>query len=429
MIVHTARRFAHRIAVGWGIAAGLAAAPTLTTIEDVLYKADGTRFNGTAAVSWRSFEAADGSVITMHSLTVKIVDGQLRVQLVPNTGLTPPVYYAVKYSSDGRFQFEESWSVPASTRPLRLREVRVTAPAAIEGTVLPLDQGQVVGLTEDLAARPVRGPGFAPGRAAVISATGALEAAMGDPSDCVRVDGTTGPCGAAGAGMYGFKDNETPSGVVDGANTGFTLASTPDPPESLTVHRNGLLQKLGLDYEVSDRTITFLAGAVPQPGDTLLASYRRFSPSSSAGPEVLCSGTGLSTTATEPAVLGACAIEAGTLRAGDRVEAHFYYGHEGAAAGFTFEARWGAAVVVSRAAGADEPLVTGRADAAVAENGTQVSVQTWGVTLPLAAGMAAAPESITSPVVIEFRGHLAGEGGDVLKLQQYSVVRYPGLTL
>lgn len=61
------------------LAAGLApfsrgdAAPALTTIQDVLYKADGTRFSGTAAVTWRSFEASDRSAITMHAITVRIV--------------------------------------------------------------------------------------------------------------------------------------------------------------------------------------------------------------------------------------------------------------------------------------------------------------------------------------------------------------------
>ncbi len=427
MIVQTARRFAHTLAAGLGIAAGLAAAPPLTTIEDVLYRADGTRFNGSATITWPSFEAADSSIISKHSLTVKIVDGQLRVQLVPNAGLMPAVHYTVKYSSDGRIQFEETWSVPPGAGTVRLRDVRVTAPAAIEEGALPLQQSDIVGLPEDLAARPVRGPGFTPGRAAVINATGALEAAMGDPSDCVRVDGTAGPCGTSGAGAYGFIDNETPAGAVDGANTSFALISPPNPPASLAVYRNGLLQKMGFDYVLSDRSITFLPGAVPQPGDTLLASYRKYSPGLTTGAEVLCSGAGLSTTATEPAVLGSCFIAAGTLRAGDRVEMHFSYAREGSGAGFVVEARWSGTALVSRAAEAGESLVTGRADAAVAASATQVSVQTWGAVLPLASGVIAAPESITSPVQVELRGNLAGEGGGVLKLQQYSVVRYPAL--
>ena len=60
--------------------AGMALAqPPLTTIQDVLYKADGTRFNGIAIIAWTSFEAADTSNIATQSVTAKIVDGNLRV--------------------------------------------------------------------------------------------------------------------------------------------------------------------------------------------------------------------------------------------------------------------------------------------------------------------------------------------------------------
>lgn len=414
---------------GWFLAlsTGLLAAPPLTTVQDVLYKADGTRFNGNAVISWNSFESSDASAIAMHSLMVKIADGQLRVQLVPNAGVTPTMYYIVKYSSDGRIQFEETWSVPAAAHALRLRDVRVVAPPNIEAGALPIQQSDVVGLTADLASRPVRGPGFAPGRAAVIGSTGALESAMGDPADCVRVDGTAGPCGAAGAGVYGFTDNETPGGVVDGTNLSFSLVSPPNPSVSLTVYRNGLLQKMGPDYVLSDRSITFAAGAAPQPGDTLLASYRRFSPGSSTGPEVLCSGTGISTGGTETAVLGSCAIEAGTLQAGDRVEVQFDYAHDGTASGFTFDVRWGGTVVVSRDGGSGDALVTGRGEAAVAVDGTQVSVQTWGGTLPLAAGVVAASEAALGAVNIQFSGRVAAAAGDTLRLRHYTVVRYPAV--
>ena len=46
----------------------LLAAPPLTTVQDVLYKADGTPFNGLATISWQSFEAADSSNIAAQSL-------------------------------------------------------------------------------------------------------------------------------------------------------------------------------------------------------------------------------------------------------------------------------------------------------------------------------------------------------------------------
>ena len=67
------------------LATSLFAAPPLTTIQDVLYKADGTRFNGTVTISWNSFEAIDRSAIAQQTITVTVVNGYLHVQLVPTT--------------------------------------------------------------------------------------------------------------------------------------------------------------------------------------------------------------------------------------------------------------------------------------------------------------------------------------------------------
>jgi len=84
------------------------AGPPLTTIQDVLYKADGTPFNGILNISWTSFEAVDNSEIATQSITVKVVNGNVRVQLVPNINSNPPGYYSVVYNSDGRVQFSET---------------------------------------------------------------------------------------------------------------------------------------------------------------------------------------------------------------------------------------------------------------------------------------------------------------------------------
>src|SRR6476620_5197935 len=94
------------------VAASLWAAPPLTTIQDVLYKADGTRFNGSLTISWSSFQAVDNSPIMTQSTSVKVVDGNLRVQLVPSTTAVPAGAYSVTYNSDGRIQFQERWAVP-----------------------------------------------------------------------------------------------------------------------------------------------------------------------------------------------------------------------------------------------------------------------------------------------------------------------------
>src|ERR1039457_3337404 len=103
----------------------LLAAPRLTTIQDTIYKADGTMFNGTAVVSWIPFDASDNSKIGLQSLTIQIINGAIRVQLVPNSDATPTNDYMVQYSSDGKQQFVETWSVPPSTATLRIKDVSV----------------------------------------------------------------------------------------------------------------------------------------------------------------------------------------------------------------------------------------------------------------------------------------------------------------
>jgi hypothetical protein len=256
------------------------AAPPLTTIEDVLYKADGSKFNGVAFIEWTSFQAADFSNIATQSVTVQISEGALRVRLVPTTNAVPTAYYRVRYYSDGRIQFNEIWAVPPSDKTLRLRDVRVPSSSAAGEVVPPAGEqtqileSDVVGLLDDLEARPLKGPGFAPSRAAYINETGALDAVLGDLTDCVRVDGTAGPCDLVSGVGPGFVDAETPQGEINGYNTVFTLTQAPSPPSSLTLFRNGILQREGLDYIVTENVIEFAPASAPQPDDVLVCSYR-----------------------------------------------------------------------------------------------------------------------------------------------------------
>lgn len=86
------------------------------------------------------------------------------------------------------------------------------------------------------------------------------------------IQGVPGPQGIPGTSPN-FVDAETPAGLINGANLVFTLANSP-ALSSLHLYRNGLRQRLGLDYTVSGSSISFLAVAVPQVGDLLLADYR-----------------------------------------------------------------------------------------------------------------------------------------------------------
>ena len=73
-----------------------------------------------------------------------------------------------------------------------------------------------------------------------------------------------------------FVDNETPTGTINGVNAAFTLANTP-AAGSEHIFKNGLRQTPGAsnDYTISGAAITFLAGNIPQTGDSILADYRK----------------------------------------------------------------------------------------------------------------------------------------------------------
>ena len=407
------------------------AGPPLTRIQDVLYKADGTPFNGTLTISWTSFEAIDKSAIATQSTTVTVVGGNLRVQLVPTTTAVPAANYSVKYSSDGRIQFVETWAVPSSPTPLRIRDVRVAsapAPAVSPDTTTPppTQEADIVGLIADLGARPLKGPGYAAGRVAIVNPFGSLESAGGSPSDCVRVDGSSGPCGAASPS---FVDGDTPTGIVDGANTTFTLSGVPDPASSLAFYRNGVLQKAAQDYTANANSIQFVAAAAPQPGDTLLASYRvtgadAGTPQLFPAPQVLCAGAGSGNNTTTLASIGTCMIPSGTLAPGDRVEIHFDLDHQGAAGGFTFEVRWAGTTLLHRDAATLDTQITGRAEAAILAAGAQLSVQSWGALLPLGASVAASTDAYAAGLTIDFQAK-AMQAGDTVNLRNYTVVRLP----
>jgi len=130
----------------------------------------------------------------------------------------------------------------------------------------------VLGLANALAVRPIAGIGYATNRAAIINVAAQIEAAAGNLGDCVRVDGSSGPCGSVGPN---FTDNETPQGSANGVNRTFTLQSNPLPPTSLHLYANGLRLSAGGDYALAGSTITFTGSWVPAPGDVILADYRR----------------------------------------------------------------------------------------------------------------------------------------------------------
>jgi hypothetical protein len=268
----------------------------------------------------------------------------------------------------------------------------------------------------------------------MINGSGAIDMVQGSQSDCVRVDGSSGPC------VPSYADNEPPAGVVDGSNATFTLANSLSPAASLTLYRNGLLQQAGVDYNIqTDGTILFVSAAVPQPGDVLLASYRNdglssdvssssaVSPQSirSSGPQVLCSSSGTSTASSSGVSLGSCVVPANTLSAGDRVEVRFSLSHQGTANGFVFSVLWGTAAMVQRTASPLDAMVTGHGDASIGLAGASLDMQTWGSVLALESSVAATSRVLTADTKVDFQAGMSAAGTDTVSLQNYTVLRYP----
>ena len=423
------KRLALLMAAG---AVSVAAQPALTTIQDTLYRADGTRFTGTMFIRYNSFLAGDTSNIATANLTLPIVNGTLRVRLVPTTTASAGAQYTVTYNSQGVNQFTEIWAVPPSTIALRVRDVRVSSGTVVgpPPVTTPVQIADVIGLSNELAVRPMKGVGFGIGRAAVINSAGQIDAASGSLGDCVKVDGSSGPCGSGGgAAGSSFADAEVPAGLVNGVNTTFTLAAAPSPGSSLTLYRNGLLMNQGTDYQLSGRTVTFFLASVPLTGDLLTAGYRFANPSdplsSLASPQVVCSSTGSATSSTTLMELGSCTIPAGLLGAGDRLEVQFHFGHTGTATGFTGTVQVGNTVVASRVGGAGDSLLAGHTSFGIYDTGQIWDSQTWGSVISSAVSAGVAGENTAQSLRVSLRGDMTGATADSVVLRNFTVIRYP----
>jgi hypothetical protein len=410
----------------------------LTTIQDTLFTADGTRFTGTLTIQWNTFDTNSGTVVQQNK-SVPVVNGNLLVQLTPNAAATPPAnYYAINYQSDGRQQFTETWTVPVSSTALTVRQVRTGGVLNSSGTItaspaadVPIAESDVTGLLADLAVRPTRGAAFGSNAVAIVDNNGILETAVGQVGDCVLVDGTTGPCGAPT-----FIDAETPAGTLDGVNLSFTLANAP-VGTSLQLYRNGLYQTVGFDYTVTGSAISFASAAAPQPGDTLTASYRvdpaaagvsgaaplSAAVRTTASAQVLCNAPGITTGLGLWTTLGSCDIPASQLRTGDRLEVRFTFQHIGSSTGFDVQINWGNMVALARHGGVQDTVLAGQLEAAIGASGAILTEQSWGTVSPFL------PAILTSAtqngVTVALAASVGSSTADSIRLVSFTVLRYP----
>jgi hypothetical protein len=105
-----------------------------TTVQDTVYRADGTAASGSVVITWGAFTTASGVSIAAGNVTATIsAGGALSVALAPNAGSVPmgSYYTAVFHLSDGTTT-RQYWSVPVTVAgggPVKL--------AAVSTTVLP----------------------------------------------------------------------------------------------------------------------------------------------------------------------------------------------------------------------------------------------------------------------------------------------------
>ncbi len=194
-------------------------------------------------------------------------------RVIESSGSNGAIQFAVNgdFSSSGNFVFvtgSERLGVGTSTPDAKLH---VSGNTILGGSASDLHQvtGSTIfstGLTGSLTQLP-------DGRSYLVA---------GD--NVTIVTGTNGQitisaAGSGGSGHGSTTSNiqmswmETPSGVINGLNSDFTLTYSPSPPNALMLYVNGVLQSQGLDKDFTLSSNTVSLNTVPSVGDQIVATY------------------------------------------------------------------------------------------------------------------------------------------------------------
>lgn len=313
----------------------VAPAAAVTRVQDTLLDAQGRRADAVCTITWPSFLAVDtGAPVGGGSRMYRVTNGVVDLELAPTPAAV--VYTARCVLNNAIAGPPEYWAVPVSDTPVTLAAIRVvisggglpTGQAALKGAGFAINKAIRANAAGDLTAvigdatDCVRVNGtaspcstgsgsalgvFAEVPAGVIDGVNRIFTLTREPvAGTLRVHrngmrlklgtdytldanvitfnaGSSTPtvldllladyqfeAPATQTGTYGV----TPTGAVDGTNAVFALPSVPIVG-TLRLWRNGLRQRAGMDYDVSGSTITFHAGAVPQPGDDLMADFHQ----------------------------------------------------------------------------------------------------------------------------------------------------------
>ncbi len=107
--------------------------PVLTTVHDIVYRADGVPASGSIVISWPAFTTSAGYAVAAGTRTVQLgTGGTLHVPLAPNAGSVPQgTYYKAVLKLDPGPVSTEYWVIPqTATATLAAIRTQLAPPAA-----------------------------------------------------------------------------------------------------------------------------------------------------------------------------------------------------------------------------------------------------------------------------------------------------------
>jgi hypothetical protein len=241
---------------------GQASTPAMTTINDVLYRADGSPARGTLLISWPAFTTADSKPVAAGTLDVTLgQNGEVQLELAPNAGANPAgTYYKVVLKLDDGSTNTEYWVVPASspTTVAAIRSRLAPATVAMQTVTREYVDSLVAAKANDSTVVHRDGAETISGSKQFTSAP-SVPAPVGS-GDVVNKAYVDAAVVAVGAGSYISKNGDAMSGPL-------TLAADPSAPMQASTRHYVDITAAGL-VPNSALSTTPGPGLVPQAGSS-----------------------------------------------------------------------------------------------------------------------------------------------------------------